>query len=138
MSDTCESCDFFEMLWKWFEERRGAEDMRPERHTGLSADDFKVMLDEHEANLTAEKQETEQLFELQAEADRRAVAAWKAAHPDRPLTSPDRCDMVVWLMEELAEARETIRLQHATILSQANALQEAARRRLFSNKMVRR
>jgi hypothetical protein len=80
-----------------------------------------------------ERQETEQLFELQAEADRRAVAAWKAAHPDRPLTSPDRCDMVVWLMEELAEARETIRLQHATILSQANALQEAARRRLFSN-----
>jgi hypothetical protein len=52
----------------------------------------------------AEKQEIEQLFELQAEADRRAVAAWKAAHPDRPLTSPDRCDMVVWLMEQLAIA----------------------------------
>ena len=97
--------------------------MRPERHTGLSADDFKVMLDEHEANLTAEKQETEQLFEVQAEADRRAVVAWKAAHPDRPLTSPDRCDMVVWLMEEFAKAVETIRLQNATILSQANAIQ---------------
>jgi hypothetical protein len=52
----------------------------------------------------ADNQELNQLFEL--EADRRAVAAWKAAHPDRPLTSPDRCDMVVWLMEELAKAQE--------------------------------
>ena len=67
-------------------------------------------------------QELERLFELQAEADRRAVAAWKAAHPDRPLTSPDRCDMVVWLMEEFAKARDTIRLQNATILVQANAI----------------
>jgi hypothetical protein len=57
----------------------------------------------------ADKQEIEQLFELQAEADRRAVAAWKAAHPDRPLTSPDRCDMVVWLMEQLASAREALK-----------------------------
>ena len=55
-------------------------------------------------NALTEKQEIEQLFELEAEADRRAVAAWKAAHPDRPLTSPDRCDMVVWLMEQLASA----------------------------------
>jgi hypothetical protein len=71
--------------------------------------------------LTAAR-EIEQLFELQAEADRRAVAAWKARHPDRPLTSPDRCDMVVWLMEEFAKARDTIRLQNATILVQANAI----------------
>ncbi|PDT71756.1 hypothetical protein CO683_00935 [Bradyrhizobium ottawaense] len=44
--------DFFNMLWKWFEERRGVEDMRANLPEGLSADDFKNMLDEHEANLT--------------------------------------------------------------------------------------
>jgi hypothetical protein len=45
--------DFFDMLWVWFEdeERVGVEGMRPERREGLSADDFKTMLDEHEAAL---------------------------------------------------------------------------------------
>jgi hypothetical protein len=44
-SDGC-----FEMLWAWFEKRR--DDMGWERD-GLSADDFRQMLDEHEANLTS-------------------------------------------------------------------------------------
>lgn len=43
--------DFVDMLWKWFEER--GCDLRPERLHGLSADDFRIMLDEHEAALTA-------------------------------------------------------------------------------------
>lgn len=44
---------FADMLWKWFEDesRIGADGMRPERLEGLSADDFKTMLDEHEAAL---------------------------------------------------------------------------------------
>lgn len=48
-------CDYFEMLWKWFEseERCGAEYMRAEMPEGLSADDFKIMLDEHEQSLLA-------------------------------------------------------------------------------------
>jgi len=48
-----DDCTFFDMLWKWFEDERriGAEGMRPERHEGLSAGDFKTMLDEHEAAL---------------------------------------------------------------------------------------
>lgn len=42
----------FDMLWAWFTERRGADDMRANAADGgLSADDFKQMLDEHELNL---------------------------------------------------------------------------------------
>lgn len=50
----CQYYDYFEMLWNWFadESRRGAEDMRANAaNGGLSADDFKGMLDDHEANL---------------------------------------------------------------------------------------
>jgi hypothetical protein len=57
------------------------------------------------ANLRGQIEEITVLFDLQAEADRRAVSAWKKAHPDKFLTSPDRCDMVVWLMEEFAKVR---------------------------------
>ena len=51
-----EGDEFFQMLWNWFEheDRIGAEGMRPERTEGLSADDFKTMLDEHETALTSE------------------------------------------------------------------------------------
>ena len=42
---------YVDMLWRWFEKRRGVEDMRSERAFGLSADDFKNMLDEHEQAL---------------------------------------------------------------------------------------
>lgn len=51
--DKCEYYPYFEMLWKWFEERRGKEDMRANAIDGLSVADFKSMLDEHEAELTA-------------------------------------------------------------------------------------
>ena len=46
---------FSNMLWDWFEDesRIGAEGMRPERREGLSAADFKIMLDEHEQALLA-------------------------------------------------------------------------------------
>jgi hypothetical protein len=49
----CAYYDYFEMLWNWFadESRNGAEDMRANMPEGLSADDFKAMLDEHEAAL---------------------------------------------------------------------------------------
>lgn len=52
----CETCSYFDMLWRWFEDesRIGVEGMRPERSTGLTADDFKTMLDEHEASLLAD------------------------------------------------------------------------------------
>lgn len=41
--------EHFNMLWKWFEER-GAID-RYDWSDGKSVDDFKAMLDEHEADL---------------------------------------------------------------------------------------
>lgn len=53
---SAEYYDYFEMLWNWFadESRRGAEDMRANAaNGGLSADDFKGMLDEHESALVA-------------------------------------------------------------------------------------
>jgi hypothetical protein len=43
-------------------------------------------------------------FDLQWEADQRAIKAWQAAHPERPNVWPDRCDMVVWLMEHYAQS----------------------------------
>lgn len=46
------SDEYFKMLWKWFEER-GAID-RYDYSDGKTADDFKHMLDEHEASLMAD------------------------------------------------------------------------------------
>lgn len=43
---------FVEMLWKWFEDR--GVDLKPERSTGMTADDFRAMLDEHEAAVTSD------------------------------------------------------------------------------------
>lgn len=57
-----------------------------------------------EANLRREFKETadslQQTFDLQWEADMRAVARWRAAHPGNELVLPDRANMVVWLLEE--------------------------------------
>lgn len=48
-----------------------------------------------------ESDELEALFDMQWEADQRAVKRWRAAHPDNDMVLPDRADMVVWLMEQL-------------------------------------
>lgn len=53
----CERCEFFQMLWDWFadESRHGSEEMRANQaNGGLSSDDFKNMLDEHESALLAD------------------------------------------------------------------------------------
>lgn len=47
-----------------------------------------------------ERDELDQLFDLQWKADRRAVKRWQEAHPGNDLVWPDRADMVVWLMEQ--------------------------------------
>lgn len=51
----CQYYDYFEMLWNWFADdiRHGAEEMRANMPDGLSADDFKAMLDEHESTLAS-------------------------------------------------------------------------------------
>jgi hypothetical protein len=59
--------DFVDMLWKWFEDR--GCDLRPERRHGLTADDFRVMLDEHEAALT-DTASTAQTPDLEATVSR--------------------------------------------------------------------
>lgn len=60
------TCGCSEMLWKWFEDesRIGADGMRPERLDGLSADDFKTMLDEHEAALMGDRSQSAGLCDI--------------------------------------------------------------------------
>ena len=53
----------------------------------------------------AECHDLNDLFELQLRADQRAVKRWREAHPGKEMTSPDRADLVVWLMGQLDEAR---------------------------------
>lgn len=47
------------------------------------------------------------IFDLQWEADRRAIERWHAAGGDS-LTWPDRADMVVWLLGELNAAERCL------------------------------
>lgn len=47
-----------------------------------------------------EASEYQTTFNLQWQADQRAIKRWQAAHPGNDLTWPDRADMVVWLMEQ--------------------------------------
>jgi len=74
--------DFVDMLWKWFEDR--GCDLRTERRYGLTADDFRVMLDEHEAALSASS---------------RADRAPTSAEP-----SKDAVSFINTRLEDLAEA----------------------------------
>jgi peptide subunit release factor 1 (eRF1) len=39
-------------------------------------------------------------FNLQWDADQRAIKRWQEAHPGNDLVWPDRANMVVWLMEQ--------------------------------------
>lgn len=56
-------------------------------------------------NAVARAQELQRVFDLQWEADQRAIKLWQAAHPGSELVWPDRCNMVVWLMNQLAGKR---------------------------------
>jgi hypothetical protein len=55
---------------------------------------------------TEERDDLQRTFDLQWEADQRAIKRWQEAHPGNDLVWPDRADMVVWLMEQLASARK--------------------------------
>lgn len=52
----------------------------------------------------AERDELQHVFDVQWEANQRAIKRWQAAHPGNDNVWPDRADMVVWLMEQLARA----------------------------------
>lgn len=56
--------------------------------------------------VTEERDELEQLFDLQWKADQRAIKRWQKAHPGNERIWPDRADMVVWLMEQHTKALE--------------------------------
>ena len=48
-------------------------------------------------------------FDLRWNADMRARKMWQNANPGNELTWPDHADLVVWLMEQLAEVMATER-----------------------------
>lgn len=49
---------------------------------------------------TDERDELQELFDLEWKADQRAIKRWQEAHPGNELVWPDRANMVVWLMEQ--------------------------------------
>jgi hypothetical protein len=54
----------------------------------------------------AEAEDLQALFDLQWEADQRAIKRWQDAHPSNDNVWPDRTDMVVWLMEQHAASSD--------------------------------
>lgn len=50
-----------------------------------------------------ERDELQELFDLQYKADMRAVKRWQAANPGNDLTWPDRADFGFWLMNKVEE-----------------------------------
>src|SRR5438477_8321616 len=43
----------------------------------------------------------ERTFNLQWDADQRAIKQWQEAHPGNDMVWPDRCNMVAWLLDKL-------------------------------------
>lgn len=50
-----------------------------------------------------DRDEMQELFDLEFEADQRAIKRWQEANPGNDLVWPDRANMVVWLMEQYAK-----------------------------------
>jgi hypothetical protein len=69
-----------------------------------------------------ERDELQQLFDLQWKADQRAIKRWQAAHPGNDLVWPDRADMVVWLMEQQERLRAALSELHAMVWGECSSL----------------
>lgn len=83
-----------------------AADIKSSR-VGLPSYDSQLMAEAAQA-LKAKDAEIAELnaaFDLCWKADMRAIERWQKAHPGKELVWPDRANMVVWLLEELAIAR---------------------------------
>lgn len=63
-------------------------------------------LAEANAKLKADNKEMGQSFDLRWAASRRATEMWQAANPGNDLVWPDHADLCVWLLGQLASARE--------------------------------
>lgn len=55
-----------------------------------------------------ERDDLQRTFDLRWKADQRAIKQWQEAHPGNDLVWPDRCDMVVWLLDQLDEVRKEL------------------------------
>lgn len=60
------------------------------------------------AELEAERDELWAAFDLQWNASRRATKRWQDAHPGNDLVWPDAANLMVWLMERLADAERAL------------------------------
>lgn len=65
-------------------------------------DEIKALKADNE-RLRHENEEYERLFNINWDADQRAIKRWQEAHPGNDLVWPDRADMVVWLLEQTPE-----------------------------------
>lgn len=63
-------------------------------------------LQQHE-RVVSDRDDLQRTFDLQWEADQRAIKRWQDAHPGNDLVWPDRANMVVWLMDQLDAATAT-------------------------------
>ena len=87
-------------------ERDAAEQqLRDLAEDGSSGADFWMRAQAETAKELADLQRT---FDLRWKADQRAIKMWRDAHPGNDLVWPDRCDMVVWLLDQLDDAKTTI------------------------------
>jgi len=59
------------------------------------------------ARILQELADYEASFELRWNADMRAIARWREAHPGNDLVMPDHADLCVWLIEQL-ERKEKV------------------------------
>ena len=55
-----------------------------------------------------ERDDLQRIFDLLWKADQRAIKMWQEAHPGNDLVWPDRCNMVVWLLDQLDEVRKEL------------------------------
>jgi hypothetical protein len=51
--------------------------------------------------LIAERDEFQQVFDMQWKADMRAVEMWREAHPGNDLVLPDSAKLSVWLLDRV-------------------------------------
>lgn len=53
--------------------------------------------------VTGEALELQRVFDMQREAEQRAVKLWREGHPERDLTFPDRANLVLFLLGRIAQ-----------------------------------
>lgn len=89
--------------------------------------------------LRREVEEFKALFEQRWNTDLRAKKRWQDANPDKPNIWPSRDDLLVWLMDQHAEARKAAFIEAAEIaVSSARDLRNGDAYRFASSHIAAR